>query len=211
MSNSIIVGDYQYIGDLSVTGTFTGNVPLSSRTTNVLQVFEIPLTSWRTTAGAALGGVPANGSAFLGLSADTAGTGQMYLVSQDLDVANAATAPIVRTRFTLPWNYVAGSAITLRFNAGMKGEVSTISATIDAQVYLCSRANTVGSDLSTTTAATSINSVTLSDKDFVITPTGLVAGNVLEIQLVMALDPDVAAAASHYAIVPHTEILLSVK
>lgn len=77
--------------------------------------------------------------------------------------------------FRVPQNYVAGAPITLRLNAGMKTTVSDISATIDAEVY---RAAAPTVDICAT-AATTINSLTAANKDFTITPTNVVPGEML--------------------------------
>lgn len=85
--------------------------------------------------------------------------------------------------FTLPECYVAGGDIKIRAAAGivLAGDASLTSATIDFECYKQATDGTVGSDL-VATAATAIDT-TFANKDFTVTPTGLVAGDKLNIKM----------------------------
>lgn len=107
------------------------------------------------------------------------------------DSKAATTTQKTRFLFPVPVNYVAGSALTLRLNAGMVTTVSDTSATIDAQVARVA-APTV--DVCAT-AAQSINSLTAANKDFVITPTNVVAGDILDVVLTVAIVDGATATA----------------
>lgn len=101
------------------------------------------------------------------------------------DVKAATKTRYARVQKKLPPEYVNGGTITLRFSAAMETTIADTSATIDAQVYLSDREDNVGADICAT-AAQSINSVTYADKDFTITPTGVEAGDVLDIRVAIA-------------------------
>ena len=77
----------------------------------------------------------------------------------------------------------------------MKTTVSDTTATIDFEAYAKNEATgAVGSDL-VTTAATTINSLTAAAKEFVITPTGLVSGDELDIRVTIAIVDSTTATA----------------
>jgi hypothetical protein len=82
----------------------------------------------------------------------------------------------------VPVEYVAGETITLRAAAFTGTTVADTSSTIDFQVYRLA-APTV--DICAT-AATSINALTVANKDFTITPTNVVPGDVLDIRMTYA-------------------------
>lgn len=119
----------------------------------------------------------------LGFIEGTFGTHSPTLQSDDF--GGASTTMYGRQRFVLPPNYRSGSAITLRAHAGMLTTVADTSATIDFVVHKDDGEGAVGTDICAT-AATTINSLTLADKDFTITPTGLVAGDTLDIRTTVA-------------------------
>ena len=97
--------------------------------------------------------------------------------------------------FTLPPEYEDGGAISLTPFAGMKTTVSDTTATIDFSVYAKDAADgTHGSDL-VTTSATTINSLTLAAKPFVVTPTSLVAGDELTALMTIAITDGATATA----------------
>lgn len=101
------------------------------------------------------------------------------------DLKNAgATTRKVGFEFTVPVEYVAGETMTLRINAGMKTTVASVSATVDAQV---ARRAAPTVDICATNAA-SINSLTAADKDFTLTPTNLVPGDILDVVLSVAVN-----------------------
>lgn len=87
-----------------------------------------------------------------------------------------------RARFVLPPEYVAGQTITLRVNGGMVTTIADASETVDFNVY---RAAAPTVDICAT-AAQSINSLTFADKDFTITPTDCVPGDILDILMTVA-------------------------
>ena len=113
------------------------------------------------------------------------------------DVKATSSTRYARFAERLPPNYKAGGTITLRMHAGMKTTVADTSCDLDAEVYQSDLENGVGSDLCATNAQP-INSLTFADKDFVVTPTGLVAGDVLDVRIAVAY----VDAATGTAVIP---------
>lgn len=142
-----------------------------------LRVWDAPQTN--------IPGTPASDD--LGLIYNTFGTAPPSVETGDLKAAGATTRR-VGFQFQVPPEYVAGQSITLRLNAGMKTTVADTSATIDAEVHR----NGAGADL-VATAAQSINSLTAANKDFVITPTTVVPGDILDVRVSIAVN-DAATA-----------------
>jgi hypothetical protein len=121
----------------------------------------------------------------LGLpTTQTFGTVSWYLNTYDLKTTT--TTCYARFCFELPPEYDDGETITLRIRGGMNTTVADGSATIDAEVYKADRDGAVGADLCAT-AAQSINNLTNADKDFTITPTGLVGGDILDCRIALAV------------------------
>lgn len=151
--------------------TVDASNPVSNPTT---RVFPIAPTSWRKSAALKDALDDAAGTSLLGL-ADAQGS---LIVSSSTN--NTSVTEKAACYVALPSNYQAGGTLTLR----LRGSVSvarTASCTIDAVVKKLGDAG-LGSDICET-AAQSINSTTAANKDFVITPTGLVAGDVLMVEV----------------------------
>lgn len=165
---------------------------------------SIPAHEWRKTDGVTLNTATAATTNF-GVIYGTDGTDFPHL--ETIDSKNATTAVVSRVIVKLPPNYVAGSAVTIRARCGMKTTVASNSAatTIDFNAYSnAGTANTGSADL-VTTAAQSINSLTAADYDFVVTPTGLVAGQDLHIKMTLTVT-DSATATAVIGTVNHAEI-----
>ena len=144
----------------------------------------------------------------LGLVIGTFGTDGV--VVQTSDSKATSVTQYARFLFRLPDNYVNGSAISVAAHAGMKTTISDGTATIDFQVYHKDEATgLVGSDL-VTTSATTINSLTHAAKEFVITPTGVVNGDELDVRVVVAI-PDGATATAVIGQLMKLYMLVSVK
>ena len=89
--------------------------------------------------------------------------------------------------FQLPHNYVDAGAITIRAGVDVTGSGALGTCTIDFEARLQDGlTGAVGSDL-VSTAATAI-SATQANKDFVVTPTGLVAGDLLVVKMTTSVD-----------------------
>lgn len=132
------------------------------------------------------------------------------VVIQTSDSKNTTVTQRARFYFRLPENYVAGQALSIVGWAGMKTTVASSSATIDFEVYKKNDSTgLVGSDL-VTTAATTINSLTATSKEFTIDPTGLVSGDELDCRVTIAIT-DVATATAVIGRIMKMYMLLSVK
>lgn len=200
-------------GDLTLSGrlratAIEGALARSNLVQTESAVYALPLENFRVW-DAYHTTLPTIGAADdLGLATGTFGTDLPYLKTQDMNAANAVTE-YARTMFTLPPEYTAGSTIYLRLAAGMLSAVASVSATVDAEVYVSARnTHKTGSDL-VTTSAQSCNSTTYSELTFTLTSTSLIAGSVLDIRLTFALNS--ATASSHFGFISHAELLLPIK
>lgn len=116
------------------------------------------------------------------------GTNQLYI--QGEASISETKASVGWFEFALPGEYVSGGAITLRAVVDVTGAGTLGTCTIDFEARLQTDATgAVGSDL-VTTAATAV-SATGGAKDFVVTPTGLVAGD----RLICKMTTSIAEAA----------------
>ena len=189
-------------GDLIVSGNLRLNGTLSPAVSKAnilalaeLQAFAVPITTFRVwdALQTLLPGTPATDD--LGLVGGTFGTATPSLRSEDLKTLGA-TNKRARVLVQLPWEYVAGDSITLRFKAGMITTVAGTTATLDCEAYKLQDDpdNAIGSDL-VSTAATTMNSLTFADVDFVITPTSLSPGDILDVRVTVAVNDGAGATA----------------
>lgn len=147
-----------------------------------LRTIQVPLTSLRVHDAVAtnLPGTAANDD--MGI----VGTGASVAVTlQGVDFGGTTSDEKSMFEFCLPDTYKDGDAVTVRVKAGMLTAVSDGTATVDCEVFRDVGGGTISADLCTT-AAQSINSLTLADKSFTITPTTLVAGDRLFVKLSFA-------------------------
>jgi hypothetical protein len=165
----------------------------------------IPLTALRVwdALQTVLPGTAANDD--LGLITNTFLTSAPTVETGDLKAAGA-TSRYARFQFAVPEHYVAGQAITLRVNAGMKTTVADTSATVDAFVV---RVAAPGTDICAT-AAQSINSLTAANKDFTITPTNVVVGDILDVRVLLAVN-DAATGTAVIGQINTISLLLATK
>lgn len=175
------------------TETLKHNIPLED-----VRVWDAYQTNLPTTAAAD----------DLGFITGTFGTDAVVL--QTSDSKNTTVTQRARFYFRLPENYVAGQAISVAAWAGMRTTVASSSATIDFEVYLKNDSTgLVGSDL-VTTSATTINSLTAANKEFVVTPTGINPGDELDCRVTIAIT-DVATATAVIGRIMKLYMLLAVK
>ena len=180
-------GDIVVSGDVRLSGSIS---PVKART-NVLAIsenaqFTIPWHWWRiwnSATNASLPGTAASNDD-LALVMGTFATAPPSI--QGFDVGGEASyEAFARAQIPMPWDYAAGQGVTLRFHAGMLTTVASVSAALDELAYETDEAvGLVGSPTDICgTAAQSINSTTLADIDFTITPTSLVAGDLLDVRI----------------------------
>lgn len=189
-----------------------GSMPSYPRT-NLLQddnaVYPIPWTAWRVWDALSTNLPGAGAADDLGLVGGTFGTGTPTLQTGDVKAAGAVTR-YARCHLRLPPEYVGGQSVTLRFHAGMLTTLSDGPCTVDVEVFKCNREGGVtGTDLCATNA-TSIKSLTLTDKDFTITPNALLPGDELDIKVAIA-SSDGATATAVIGIIGSVQLLLDIK
>jgi len=115
------------------------------------------------------------------------GSGASYLLSAG-DCKNlGATTRRVAFCMPIPPNYVDCQTIQFRVRAKMETTIASTSCAVDLEAFVVGSGTTVGSDL-VTTAATTMNSLTAADKDFVIDASGVDPGQVLQCRLSIACD-----------------------
>jgi len=204
-------------GDLIVAGSIrlNGSLTPAIAKANILalaelQPFPIPLTDFRVwdAMQTVLPGTPATDD--LGLVGGTFGTATPSLRSEDLKTAGA-TNKRARVLVQLPWDYQAGQSVTLRFKAGMITTVADTTATLDCEAFKLQDDpdDAIGSDL-VSTAATTMNSLTFANIDFVVTPTGLSPGDILDVRITCAVN-DAAGATAVIAGVTSAKLLCDVR
>lgn len=210
MPTSLIVpGDAIIQGSLILTGSLNSNIARSNLAIEAAAVYPLPWTAWRVWDALAtlLPGTPASDD--LGLIGGTWGTNTPSIQTGDLKNAGATTR-YARTQFQLPPEYVTGQAVTLRLHSGMLTTVASSAATIDLEAYKSNRESLVsGSDLCST-AAQSINSLTMADKDFTINPSGLVAGDTLDLRIAIAVN-DSGTGTAVIGCLGSAEMLLNIR
>ena len=204
-------------GDLIVAGSIrlNGSLTPAIAKANILalaelQPFPIPLTDFRVwdAMQTVLPGTPATDD--LGLVGGTFGTATPSLRTEDLKAAGA-TNKRARVLVQLPWDYQAGQSVTLRFKAGMITTVADTTATLDCEAFKLQDDpdDAIGSDL-VSTAATTMNSLTFANIDFVVTPTGLSPGDILDVRITCAVN-DAAGATAVIAGVTSAKLLCDVR
>lgn len=191
-----ITGDVSISGSLRLGGTLSpALVKANILALAELQAFPIPLTDFRVwdAMHTVLPGTPATDD--LALIGGTFGTATPSIRTEDLK-ALGATNKRARVLVQLPWEYAAGESVSLRFVAGMITTVAGTSATMDVEAYKLQADpdDAIGSDL-VTTSATTINSLTFANIDFVLTPTGLSPGDILDIRITIAVNDGASATA----------------
>lgn len=204
-------------GDLIVAGSIRLNGTLSPAVAKAnilaiaeLQAYPIPLTDFRVwdAMQTLLPGTPSADD--LGLVGGTFGTETPSLRSEDLKTLGA-TNKRARVLVQLPWDYVAGESVTLRFKAGMITTVAGTSATLDCEVFKLQDDpdDAIGSDL-VSTSATTMNSLVFANIDFALTPTSLSPGDILDVRITAAVN-DGASATAVIAGITSAKLLVDVR
>lgn len=160
-------------GDLQVKA---GGITQAMHAEQALQAFEIPFGDFLAADGADLAITETAGDFFRNI-----GTNQLFIDGEASQ--NETETSVGWFRFTLPHNYVSAGDVKVRLVVGVEdGAAGTLgSCTIDVSAYEQGLDGTVGSDLCAT-AALAIDT-TYAAKDFTITATNLVAGDVLVVKV----------------------------
>lgn len=205
----------QFEGDLSVAGTLYArggiepSINRSTLTQESLAVYPIPWTWWRVWDALQTNLPGTSATDDLALIGGTFATGSPSIQTSDLGGAGS-TVRYARCTIPLPIEYVAGQTVALRFSAGMVTTVADQSASIDVQAYKADREAGIGADICATALIT-INSTTLADKDFTITPATLSPGDVLDVRITVLVDDDGDGGAGITGIIGAAELLCDVK
>ncbi len=170
--------------------------------------FVIPLSELRVHDALATN-LPATASADdLAFNSGTFGTTGPTVRTDD--VKNATTTRYARLQIRLPAEYDNAGAVTLRVSGGMVTTVASSAATVDIEAYKLNKTvASLSSDL-VTTAAQSINSLTFADKDFTVTSSGLVSGDILDVRLAIAVT-DSATGTAVIGAIGSLELLCEVR
>lgn len=205
-----ITGDVSITGALSVGGGITGQ-GRTGLDEDPAEVYDLPIQDFRVwDAFQTL--IATAGTDDLGITAGAFGTAVPYITTGDVKAAGTTTR-YARTRFTFPPEYVAGADVSFRLNAAMVTTVAGTSAVVDLEAYKSGRTAAgfaiTGSDL-VTTAATTINSLTPSEKTFTVNASGLSPGDSLDIRLTITV-VDAGTGTAVIGAVAHAELLLDVK
>lgn len=198
--------------EITVTGIarFPGGMepPLAraSLRQDSFQAYNIPWTAWR------------EWNDMSALLTDTAHDTNLELVdvwgvhasiqTGDLKAAGS-TLRYARTHIALPIEYVAGQTVAFRFHAGMKTTISDGTAALALEVYKSDEEEGWDANL-VTGAAPSINSLTLVDKDFILTSSSLNPGDLLNVRVAMLIN-DTASGDPVIGIIGAAKLLCDVK
>lgn len=159
----------------------------------VLQGFPIALTSARVWDAMTTNIAAAAGTDDLGLVTGTPGTHAPKITTGDVK-ALGTTSRKLAFELPVPANYEDGQTINLVVRTAMETTVADVSATVDVEARKPNGAGLVGSDLITTTATT-MNSLTPSDKTFVIDGSALLKGEKLICVVTVAVNDAATATA----------------
>ncbi len=199
-----IPDNVQVDGNLTVNGT--QNIKRSQLVQEDLLTYGINPLSWRIYDNlASLLPVAAAGDD-LGSTA-TIGSSFPYLDTGDIKTTSSTR--YARTQFLLPVEYVAGQSVTLRMSCAAITTVADGSMVADAEVYRSDREGGISGDLNST-AAQDMNSLSWQNLDFVITPTLLGPGDMLDIRVFITY-VDTATGTAVIGRIGAVELLLDVK
>lgn len=201
--------------DVRMSGTLTiKDTGLSAQTRATIlkqeanAIIPIPLTGLRVWDAyqTLLPGTAATDD--LALVGGTFATAPPVINAGDLQAAGATTR-YARFQMQLPECYDAGETVTLQMAAGMTTTIADTSCTIDAQVYKLDKISGIGSDLCAT-AATTMNSVVFANKDFSITSSGLIAGDVFDVRVAITCT-DAATGTAVTPTIASIDLLCDIK
>lgn len=174
----------------------------------VLAEYPVPLSSLRVWDAFATNLPATPASDDLGIVSGTFGTDSLSVQTGDLKSAGA-TSRKMRFELQVPPNYDDGQTIQVRIRAGMLTNVADNAATVDLEVYKPDGDAAVGSDLCSTAAIT-INSLTIGDKDFTLTAGSIDPGDRLEC-VVTVLVNDAATGTAVTGIITDVRLMLDTR
>ena len=175
-----------------------------------LKIYGIPLENLRTTAtGQPLGATAGTPAGAFGITYGTHGTASPLVVGEAAS-GNTKTDK-ARFQFPLPPEYVSGETVTLRVRCKEAVGAATVSTTIDAEVYENDKDGApAGSPTDLCATAAQDVTDTIGNKDFTVTPTGLVAGDMLDVELT-GVTTDTGGTVGTVLTITSVEMLLDIK
>lgn len=171
-----------------------------------LAVYGIPATALKSDAGAAL------------TAAETASTFNVAVAANVISVQgeicdNETEVSTGVFQFVLPPEYVAAGDVKVRVKTALikTGAAVNNASTIDVEAYEQTGNGAVGADLCETAAQSWAADDTWYTKDFVVTATGLVAGDILNVKIVTSVVDSEAGAGTLRANLDGIAVLLDIK
>jgi len=144
----------------------------------------------------------------LGLYGGTFATNSPQIKTYDVKAAGAQTLR-ARALITLPAEYEDAETVNIRIHGGMETTVADGSCTVDVEAYEVDSEGGISADLCDT-GAQNMNFLVKDDYDFVITATDLVAGDVLDVRISIAVS-DGATATAVIAAIGAVELLCDIR
>ena len=144
----------------------------------------------------------------LGFDTGTFGTEAPHVTAGDLKAAGATTR-YARFLVALPAEYDSAETVQIRVNTKMETTIADTTCTVDVEAYEVASDLTVGSDLCTT-AAQDMNSTSAADKDFTISATSLLPGDVLDVRVAIACN-DAATGTAVEPVISKIALLADVR
>jgi hypothetical protein len=170
-------------------------------------IYDVALEDWRATGtGALLGASAGTPAGAFGFTVGAHGTNVPKIAGEA--ASNNSKTNLMRHTFLLPPVYVAGESITVRISAKETVGAATVATSVDVEAFRDAGEAGIGSDLCAT-AAQDVTT-TVGNKDFVITPTGLVSGDKLDIEIT-GVTNDTGGAVGTILNIYKTQLLLDVK
>jgi len=172
-------------------------------------IYDIPLDAWRKDDFTALP-VAGDGVNLGFIDAAHAGTSPHKLRTESIQ--GETEVETARTQFVLPAEYVAGQSVTFRMRAKCDTTSGGIPGTKTVDLAcrkMGSGVDVFSADLVSTGAQTTVNN-TYTDEDFVITPTTLSPGDVLDLKITSTLEETSGTDNVEHDIC-RTELLLDIK
>lgn len=184
----------------------SADIARSQLVTETSKVYGLPAGSIVSSAGAALTAAETAGTFDI-----TVGTNTIVVNGEVTD--NETEVSVAYFQFVLPPEYVSAGSVVIRLPCALIKAASPTDggSTIDLEVYEQSDAGAVGADLCATAAQTFAAMDTWYTKDFTVTATGLVAGDVLNVKITSTvIDGEAGGGTIIFNLAP-PKILLSIK
>jgi hypothetical protein len=196
--------------DLASISQITGTLPRASLAQDDLQKYDLPLENF-VVHDAPATKLPATAATDdFGCTGTTYGTNAIYLITLDEKANAGAHAVYGRTSYTLPPEYVAGQTLQIVVVAGANTTVAGTSMTVDVEACKVHATDgTVGADL-VETAAQNCNHLTAAAKTFTLDPSGLSAGDKLDIRIAITTN-DAATETAVKGVVNRAYLLADIK